>query len=288
MTIQANLIVPSVTDTLNHCCCIDSPITQERYPISVVATAGGITGSGILKIRNIDYQTAINIVYGGDSLSGSAKFTKVRHNKITDNVLAPQRTAFPTVPFNHEWTGLRLYGIGDFVSLEIKDTGSSTPTTGSLNTKVSGEFKAELIQLSTNTITATAKQAFNYVGSDSAGWADATGVTLQLPVNIPGLTLITYIIGLRKSNIVVIPGTVQASGSIKMNKVQDGISRTGFSSDFNSLPTISDYDTKFPWLNNWTILDTSEPLMALLPYDATFLAVPDDYRIIVTLTVSGA
>lgn len=288
MTIQANIVVPSVIDTSNPCCCTDTVIKLERYPLIVTTTAGGISGNSLIKIRDIDYQTAINISFGGDSLSGSVKFTKIRHNKITDNVLAPQRTAFPTVPFSHEWTGLRLYGIGDFVTLEVKDTGSVGPVTGGQNTRVTGEFKAELVQISTNTIITTVKQAYNFAGSDTLGWTDTVGTVLQLPINIPGSDLITYTIGLRKSNLVAKPGTIQVSGTVKMTKSAAGSSSSGFTSDFNSLPTISDYNSKFPWINSWTVLDTKEPLLALLPYDATFLAVPADYRIILTLTASGA
>lgn len=285
MVLKASLIVPSKSVRIDPCCCANNNKELVRIPINIKTTASGFAAAQDIVINDIDYSANIDISLMANSLQGIAKFTKIRHNRISENVLAAQPTAYPSLPFANEWNGLKLYGLGDFASFEVLNDLTLTPGVG-VNSTVSGRFDLELWKTSSNEIVETKSVQFKMLGDDASGWLYEQAVDLNLVINDFGLTPIIYAAKLSNFFVGLKPGFVECSGDINIVRTESSSSTRSWS--FSSGSTDSKYNSSFPWLNSWAIIDSSMPSASLTPFSQVDLNVPTGYRIRAVVSVSGS
>jgi hypothetical protein len=280
---KLELILPNKLNTRDMCCCIDSNITEQRVILNSQHTGAGYKASQIVTLNNESYNLDIVINRLGDMLGGSAKITKVFHNKVIDNVLDPQLSGYPQLPFANLWTGLKAYGIGDSLSLALSDEASTIPTTGPINSSVTVTLSADIARLSTNVVEDSVTTTFSLTGSDATGWTNSGGGTVTAKI-IQSAEVLLYPISMSNLNVIPTPGSITCSGNLK---IQPGVGRSSISGTFNTPPLLSDYNSKFPWNNQIALVDSAILGNGIFPYDAFTLGLPDDYRMIVFITVSG-
>lgn len=286
MGLKANLIVPSQNNRLNSCCCTNNNKELMRVPIDIKTVAGGFAAVQNVVVNGIDYNANINVLRGAGTLSGTAKFTKIRHNRIFENILSAQPTAYPALPFANEWHGLKLYGLGDFASLEILNDLLLIPGVG-VNSSVSGKFELELWKTSTNEIVNTKATQFALLGDDASGWLYEPATELSIVINDFGSSPVVYTTKLSNFSVGLKPGSVNCDGDINIVRAEDS-SKLVRSWSFSSGSTDSKYNSFFPWINSWAIVDTSMPSESLTPFNSTDLNVPQGYRLRTVISVSGS
>lgn len=286
MGLKASLIVPSNLNRLNPCCCTNNNKELIRIPINIQTVAGGFAAVENIVVNDIDYLADISILRGAGTLLGVARFTKIRHNRIYDNILAAQPTAYPALPFANEWHGLKLYGLGDFASFEILNDLVLTPGVG-VNTSVSGKFELELWRTSTNKIVDSKSIQFQMLGDDASGWRYEPSTDLNVVINDFGSNPVTYTTTLSNFSLGLKPGSASCDGDIRIVRIEnmDNIVRTW---SFSSGATASKYNSSFPWLNSWAIFDTAMPSESLTPFKQSDLNVPEGYRLRAVISVSGS
>jgi hypothetical protein len=285
MPLISALIIPNRLTGLNPCCCSTSILTQTRISLPIVQTQKGFETNGNVRIRGIDYYVSASLLSGADYLVGFASFKKIRGNKTIENQLSQQTTAYPALPFYNEWLGLKVPGLGDYASIIIANDAVIAPGTA-VNKKVSVSLEVLLFKTQNNELLKTQSVDISLIGNDADGWLynDKTSINLVLDdVFDP----IIYEFILSNIGIYVKPGSAQCGGRIQITRSQNGIFSNPYSTDFTSAATSSDYNTKFPWLNAWNVVDTEFPTLSILKLDSLVLQLPPEYRIIVSLKASG-
>lgn len=280
---KLELILPNQLNTRDMCCCLDSSITEQRIFINSEHTSAGYKASQIITLNNENYNLNIAINRLGDMLGGNAKITKVFHNKVIDNVLEPQLSGYPQLPFANLWTGLKAYGIGDFLSLALSGEASTQPATGPFNSSVTVTLSADIARLSTNVVEDSVTTTFSLTGSDATGWTSSGGGMVTAKI-IQSAGVLLYPISVSNINVIPTPGSISCSGNLKM---QPGLGQNPIGGTFHTTPLLSDYNSKFPWNNQIALVDSAVLGNGLFFYDAVTCGLPDDYRLIVFIAVSG-
>lgn len=286
MPATLKLIFPSTIDRSNPCCCIGQSIHHEQVILDTVPNPAGYTGTGLITIRNNQYDVNAKLSVAGDQIGGNISFLYRRRNTTVDNSLGYQKTSFPSIPILNEWVGLRMNGFGDTGILELSDKDLST-SGGRVNKAVSAVFEATALQKSV--IISTDKKEFALSGSDDATWSSKQSlITLMIP---NGSAVSTIQFELNKLDLLVQPGSAQIFGKLTSYTNADSATTSAdvATQQFSSSFTTSLYNSVFPWSNQWSLVDNTNPSISVVNPDIMLPFIPSsDIQIVVTFKVTGS
>lgn len=282
-----SFLVPSQIDSSNPCCCIDAPITLERYALTTTTTPSGYSVEDTITVRGIDYVVSILLTVSGDQISGTAKFTKIRGNKIVNNLLFRQFTSFPSIPLYNQWDKIYLAGVWDTAIIELRDDATASPPTGSLNRSVTMTVEAMCLVSNTGEVVNRSIKNVSLTGSDTTGWKTNADIKLSLAA-YNNSTFQVYELTLLKGALVQLYlRQVIVSGTISTFVQPQGGDKKEVNTKFRSAPTTSDYNIKFPWTNQWSIADTDNPSVSLILPSTIIYFLPSDLRIVWKIKLDG-
>jgi hypothetical protein len=91
----------------------------------------------------------------------------------------------------------------------------------------------------------------------------------------------------------LIAGNIFFTGSLRTKYVDPFFNIVGKNIDLNSGPVMTEYNRRFPWTNEFKLIDTLTPDLTLTKYTAKDLEVPTNFspsfvfRIVLTLYITG-
>lgn len=293
MAASLKLIFPTTVDRRNPCCCISQSILHEQILLDTITNPTGYTGTGVITVRENEYDVNAVLSVAGDQIGGNISFLHRRRNITTNNLLANQRTPFPSVPIFNEWNGLRMNGFGDTGILELSDRDiNDIDDSGLKNDSVSAIFEATAVQ--SGVILTTDKKEFALDGSDDEAWTTRpSSITLRFVNELIAATTIQF--NLDEFALLVRPGYTQILGKVTSYSRPDASSSAPAivaSQQFTSPYTTSLYNTVFPWSNQWSLIDNANPSVSLLDPEIMLPVAPSpgfgsDIQIIVSIKVTG-
>jgi len=297
MPTTMKLIFPTTVDRRNPCCCLDQCIRHDQRLLDTVPNTIGYTGTGIITVRDIEYDVNANLSVAGDQIGGNVSFYNRRKRVTVDNALALQRTSFPSIPIFNEWNGLKMNGFGDTGILELSDRTLTKMAddflggSGSKNSAIEAVLEATAIRKPFNTIVSTSRKRFPLNGTDPTTWSPLAPkkVALIMPEET---TITTVEFEINELTLVVRPSAVQIFGKMTSYTQRDTLGDfpiDAVTKQFSSPSTTSLYNTTFPWSNQWSLIDNLNPSVSLLNPVLMFPYLPTpDLQIVVTIKVTGS
>ncbi len=294
MPANIKLIFPTTVNR-NNPCHSDQYIRHEQFILDTTSSPTGYAGSGIITVRNIDYEVTVALNVAGDQISGNASFYHRTKRATIDNVLIGQKTSFPSIPVFNEWAGLRLTGFGDTGILELSDKDTaSVASPANTNDAIKATFEITIFKSYDYFVVSNDSQQTALTGSDADYWSQSNQSTITAQIVDVSLAA-TVQVQLSDLKLVVRPGTAQISGTIITTVMIAGAGEGEPSTvytrveSFTSPLTASQYNSIFPWSNQWLLIDNLNPTMSLLdPHVMLPDSITADYHVVVAINIVGS
>ncbi len=293
MAIMQFQVPATTTNQFIMPCSSAKPTILQAVEVKPVTQRNGYTYTGKITLRGIDYQVTVKLTQAGDEMSGTVDTKRIDNDKLIQNVLPPQPTAFPTMPNSNIWDRIKFSGINDYVTLIVDSNFTLSLPSGPRNKSITVGMSFTVIDTTLNKSVDSDNRPVELKGSDEKGWnlpKDIGQFHLAI-TNAYETAIYGKVIGLYFDydaiNVSLSTNSVQISGKLQYWSDKDGVMTTKDVMPFSSNYESSIYNKKFPWSNKFTIFDSLNLSQGVISTSSLLPSLPQEYQIVLMITITG-
>lgn len=271
--------------------------TLETVVITPTLRRNGYYFYGKVIIKGHNHTIKLDVTMRGDQMSGTLIATRGSDLKVINNVLRPVTCAFPGVPHAASWDKIRFAGLNDYATLAI-DSGSLALPAGARSKSV--VVKTGIIVIDKAAVGMVSGKPVEDVsrdipltGNDRDGWSLPNNIskfTAIIPNNYERDVygkVITLFIDFDSLNVIIGNAAVRYSGSFKSSYDIDGVVSSPITVDFASEFSSTTYNSKFPWVSAFTVINSKNLDVSLIASDSFLPPLPPQYKVIIMAYITG-